>query len=192
MDRIRNSQSPGIYPSSAPAARRRMRRATGAIAILCMAAGLLMAAPAAAKDSSIPQAVSALLKNAPPCPETGLSIRVTVKNVKASRGIITADLHGDNPDDFLKEIVGRGRAVAVKGETHVCIPVKKPGTYAIAIYHDLNSNLQLDKNFLGIPSEPIGISNNPRFTLGPPKFKDSAFEVTDKGADLVIVLRNAL
>lgn len=163
--------------------------------IACMIAlttGNLYAGSAPKSDSALPPAVIALLKDAPPCPETGLSIRVTVKNVKTSRGIITADLHGDNPDDFLKEIVGRGRAAATKGETHVCIPVKKPGIYAIALYHDVNSNLNLDKNWLGIPSEPIGISNNPKSRLGPPKFNESAFTVTDQGADLVIVLRNAL
>lgn len=168
-------------------------RLTGrAVAAIAIATIGIRAQATAAEASSIPPSVMALLQNAPPCPQTGLSIRITVKNVKTSRGIITADLHGDNPDDFLKEIVGRGRAVAVKGETHVCIPVKKPGLYAIALYHDRNSNLKLDKNFLGIPSEPIGISNNPKFGFGPPKFKDAAFQVTDQGADLVIVLRNAL
>jgi uncharacterized protein (DUF2141 family) len=160
-------------------------------ALLVLLAVNYTATSALAAGASLPASVAALLQHAPPCSETGLSIRITVTNVKESRGIITADLHGDNPADFLKEIVGRGRAAAVEGETHICIPVKKPGIYAIALYHDRNSNLLLDKNFLGIPSEPIGISNNPPFHFGPPKFKDSAFEVTEQGADLVIGLRNA-
>ena len=183
---IQNSKSPAFYQTSWPL------KALQLSVMLFIGAATANAASAAENTNAIPPAVMALLQKQPPCPETGLSIRITVKNVKSSRGIITADLHGDNPADFLKEIVGRGRAVAVKGDTHICIPVKKPGIYAIALYHDRNSNLQLDKNFLGIPSEPIGISNNPKFGFSAPTFKESAFKVTDQGADLVIVLRNAL
>jgi uncharacterized protein (DUF2141 family) len=188
----RDLTSSGLSRPFSISRRRLLPSAALAAAILIMTGGSLMAAPQSPATSTVPNAVLELLHKAPPCPETGLSIRLTVKNVKTARGIITADLHGDNPDDFLKEIVSRGRAIAVKGETHICIPVEKPGTYAIAIYQDLNSNLQLDKGFLGIPSEPIGISNNPKFLFGPPKFKESAFTVTDQGADLVILLRNAL
>jgi uncharacterized protein (DUF2141 family) len=36
----------------------------------------------------------------------------------------------------------------------------KPGNYAIAILDDENSNGELDRNFLGIPVEGFGFSNN--------------------------------
>jgi uncharacterized protein (DUF2141 family) len=51
------------------------------------------------------------------------------------------------------------------------------GNYAIAYYQDLNSNGKLDTNWLGIPTEPYGFSNNATGTLGPPDFKAAAFEV---------------
>ncbi len=51
------------------------------------------------------------------------------------------------------------------------------GEYAVACFHDENNNGKLDKNFLGMPSEGVGASNNAKGFLGPPKFKDAKFVV---------------
>lgn len=50
-----------------------------------------------------------------------------------------------------------------------------PGRYAVAVYLDLNNNRKLDKNLLGIPKEPVGVSNNPKAHMGPPRFDECAF-----------------
>jgi uncharacterized protein (DUF2141 family) len=50
-----------------------------------------------------------------------------------------------------------------------------PGRYAIATFHDENSNGKLDTNFMGIPREGVGASNDARSHLGPPKFGSAAF-----------------
>jgi 4,4'-diapolycopenoate synthase len=52
-----------------------------------------------------------------------------------------------------------------------------PGRYAISAYLDENGNRKLDSNWLGIPKEPVGASNNPRRRRGPPRFEDCAFEM---------------
>ena len=57
----------------------------------------------------------------------------------------------------------------------------EPGKYALAVYHDLNGNDLLDKNFIGIPKEPYGFSNDFRPRFSPPKFKDCAFDVPVAG-----------
>lgn len=51
------------------------------------------------------------------------------------------------------------------------------GEYAIAVYHDKNKNGKLDTNFLGIPKERYGFSNNARGRFGPASWSDSNFEV---------------
>ncbi len=48
------------------------------------------------------------------------------------------------------------------------------GTYAIAVYHDANSNKKLDTNFFGIPKEKTGVSNN-TVASGVPSFYDAKF-----------------
>lgn len=51
------------------------------------------------------------------------------------------------------------------------------GNYAIALYHDGNSNGICDKNFLGIPTEGYGFSNNIHPVLSAPSFKSTVIEV---------------
>ena len=51
------------------------------------------------------------------------------------------------------------------------------GKYAVAVMHDTNMNDKLDTNFLGIPKEGVGISNNAKGTFGVPKFRDASFEL---------------
>jgi uncharacterized protein (DUF2141 family) len=50
------------------------------------------------------------------------------------------------------------------------------GKYALSLFQDENNNQKLDKNFLGIPKEGYGFSNNPK-TLTEPTFNDAVFEV---------------
>ncbi|MEL7335081.1 MAG: DUF2141 domain-containing protein, partial [Planctomycetota bacterium] len=48
---------------------------------------------------------------------------------------------------------------------------------AVAVYHDVNDDSQLNKNVLGIPLEPYGFSNNARKMTGPPSFQDAAVQL---------------
>jgi uncharacterized protein (DUF2141 family) len=50
-----------------------------------------------------------------------------------------------------------------------------PGTYAIKLHIDENENGKLDTNFLGIPKEQYGISNNILFL----NFKRASFVIDD-------------
>ena len=50
------------------------------------------------------------------------------------------------------------------------------GNYAVSVYLDVNGDRTLNKNFLGIPTEPAGASRNPRNLLGPPRFEDCRIE----------------
>lgn len=49
------------------------------------------------------------------------------------------------------------------------------GTYAVGYYIDANENEKLDTNFLGIPKEEYGFSNNVREKYGPPSFESASF-----------------
>jgi uncharacterized protein (DUF2141 family) len=55
------------------------------------------------------------------------------------------------------------------------------GTYAFVVLHDENANGKMDYNALGMPQEGYAFSNNARGMLGPPDYKDAAFN-TDKPA----------
>jgi uncharacterized protein (DUF2141 family) len=53
------------------------------------------------------------------------------------------------------------------------------GSYALSVSFDLNGNKKVDTNFLGIPTEPWGVSNNVRPSLRAPTFEEAAFKVID-------------
>jgi uncharacterized protein (DUF2141 family) len=55
------------------------------------------------------------------------------------------------------------------------LPVDKTGFLAAAAYHDENGNNRMDSNFIGIPTEGTGASNNAESPFGPPKFRDARF-----------------
>lgn len=134
-----------------------------------------------------------VMENPVSCGKGLLEIGLTIEGVSNDKGFIVADLHDDVKENFLvwDEVVLRVRATALKGETKFCMPLTKPGDYAIAIYHDKNENKEFDKNFLGIPSEHFGMSNNPKFGFKSPEFEDAVFSVPDKGTDIRITLLKA-
>ena len=61
------------------------------------------------------------------------------------------------------------------------------GTYAIGLYIDANENEKMDTNFLGIPKEQFGFSNDAKGSFGPPSFESASFELV-KSKKIVINL----
>ena len=52
------------------------------------------------------------------------------------------------------------------------------GVYAVSVFHDENMNEKLDKNFVGVPKEGYGASNNPKKRMGPPTFDETKFQLS--------------
>lgn len=69
----------------------------------------------------------------------------------------------------------------------------KPGTYAVGIVDDQNGDHKLNSNFLGIPEEGFGVSNNPTISIatGSPKFSQSSF-VVNKNTTIKIHMKYSL
>lgn len=63
-----------------------------------------------------------------------------------------------------------------------------PGTYAMAVVHDENMNGKLDTNWLGIPTEGYGFSNNAKAVLSAPPFSDASFPYDGQSIDLTMTL----
>ena len=64
----------------------------------------------------------------------------------------------------------------------------KYGTYAVAIFHDQNANGKMDTNFLGLPKESYGRSNNVRGAFGPPSFEKAKIELESPEKQIKIKL----
>lgn len=55
------------------------------------------------------------------------------------------------------------------------LPLHTPGNYAISCFQDINNNGVLDKNFLGIPTEPYAFSQGARPKFRAPTWEEAQF-----------------
>ena len=62
-----------------------------------------------------------------------------------------------------------------------------PGTYALAVIHDENMDGELGTNWLGIPKEGYGFSNNAKALLRAPSFDAASFPYN--GQNLYLTIR---
>jgi uncharacterized protein (DUF2141 family) len=68
--------------------------------------------------------------------------------------------------------------LSVKEFSGICTIRDLPkGEYAVAIYHDKNSDKICNTNFLGVPKEGFGFSKNFKPKLSSPDFKDCKIDL---------------
>jgi uncharacterized protein (DUF2141 family) len=106
-------------------------------------------------------------------------ITVQVKNFSNNKGSCIVCLYNN------------AKAYSGKGEPVQCISVAitnksaqgsfegiPEGTYAISVIHDANNNKKFDTNFMGIPTEGYGASQNKLPFAAAPKFEDNKFTLS--------------
>ncbi len=63
------------------------------------------------------------------------------------------------------------------------------GTYALVVLHDENMNGKIDTNWLGVPKEGYGFSNDAKAASGAPSFSQTSFVYDGTTLNLAITLR---
>jgi uncharacterized protein (DUF2141 family) len=117
-----------------------------------------------------------------PWADESASIRVKMKGFRSEAGKAAVSLFA-SPDGFPNDSSKASNRVIKdihNGVADVVFNNVSPGRYAIAVLHDENNNQKMDTNFIGMPKEGYGVSNNVRRKMGPPRFEDAAFEVKGK------------
>ena len=107
------------------------------------------------------------------------SIEIQINDISSDKGSIRIGLY-NSESNFYKKLYKSTSIKAKKGSIKVVLDDILIGHYAISLYHDENNNKELDSNFLGIPKEPYGTSNNAKGTFGPPSWEDAKFSVSEK------------
>ena len=122
---------------------------------------------------------------------TNSLIKVEIEGLQEAKGQICYSLFNrdkgfsDNKDNIL-----RAECLTIKEQLPVLtIDNLHRGTYALALFHDLNQDEELNRNFLGIPQEGFGFSQNPEITTSPPSFKESAISIVETETTLQVQLR---
>jgi len=118
-------------------------------------------------------------------------IHVKVLNIRNSTGTVACALF-DSPDGFPIEYLRYAismMAIEIRDTQACCdflaIP---PATYALVVIHDENRNGKLDTNWLGIPTEGYGFSNDAKAWLGPPSFPATSFPYEGQDMEMTISL----
>jgi uncharacterized protein (DUF2141 family) len=122
-------------------------------------------------------------------PQAGL-IHVDIAGLRNDKGQVLCALYSSAdgfPKDSKKAVA---RASSAISHAHAVCEFSGvgPGIYAVSVFHDENSNGKLDTNFMGIPREGVGASNNAKGHLGPPKFHDASFNFSASRLDLQITI----
>ncbi|GLQ21173.1 DUF2141 domain-containing protein [Algimonas porphyrae] len=100
---------------------------------------------------------------------------VKVENIDKTEGQLRIGLY-DSETGFEDDRELRGQTVPVTGSTMRIIFDDLPvGRYAIKVFHDQDTDGSLDKDFMGIPSEPYGFSNNASDPFSAPEWKETRF-----------------
>jgi uncharacterized protein (DUF2141 family) len=118
-------------------------------------------------------------------------IHVKILNIRNSTGGVACALF-ESPVGFPTEFLHSATnimIIKVRDTKARCdfedIP---PGTYSLAVIHDENMNGKLDTNWLGVPTEGYGFSNDAKALLGAPSFSVASFPYDGRNLDLTISL----
>jgi uncharacterized protein (DUF2141 family) len=147
-------------------------------------------------------AFAAVLGTATVAPALADGLHITIDGLRSAKGTVLIGLYDSkasfdraielsDKDGFLNDPqrvagVALRASAALKGG--VVFENLDPGRYAVILLHDEDGNGRLDKNFWGVPIEPYGFSNDAQGFLGPPSFKDAAFDLNGASKSLTIAL----
>ncbi|WP_299061833.1 DUF2141 domain-containing protein [uncultured Polaribacter sp.] len=108
--------------------------------------------------------------------QDNFTLTVKITNLNSNKGQILIALYKGDHNFLKKRFIGGMSKIKDNKVTYTFKNIPK-GEYAVSFFHDKNNNGKLDTNFLGIPKEDYGCSNNAIGFMGAPKYKDAKFEL---------------
>lgn len=132
------------------------------------------------------------IATAEPAPneESLAQLKVRITGLNNDKGKVAVALFASAADFPKQERALLGEVTPITNKTaSVTFRNLRPGLYAIAVLHDENQNSKMDFNFLGMPLEGYGFSNDASAMFGPPSFADAAFKLKARPSAVSIKMR---
>lgn len=114
-------------------------------------------------------------------------LQVEVSGITQIKGDIVLSLF-DQKGLWLRKAVLNSKVAATGEKVVLIFPGLAEGEYALSAFQDLNGNVNLDRNAIGIPSEPYGFSNDATGNFGPPSFDDAKVKMDAQNKSIRIRL----
>ena len=132
----------------------------------------------------------ALIGASAPTPDAKAKLTVTVTDLRNHNGQIVFGVFKSAdgfPTDQEKAVDWQVKPADADSVTFTAM--LPPGEYGASVLHDENKNGKMDKNFVGIPLEGYGVTNNPKPPLRAATFDEARFKLPPDGANLTISLQ---
>jgi len=108
------------------------------------------------------------------------NIQLKVEGIDEVKGEICIGIYGNQEDYSNSKNRVWGDCIMVDDDHFEYLIEGIPaGHYAISIFQDIDINGELNTNWIGMPTEPFGFSNNAKMRMGPPKYEDASFEIKE-------------
>lgn len=104
------------------------------------------------------------------------SLTVTLEDIKKTKGEVRIALFDAEGYEGGEPVAGMVVPIIAETAT-VTFEDLTPGEYGIKMFHDVDSNGDMNTNPFGMPTEPYAFSNNAKGRFGPAKWDDAKFEI---------------
>lgn len=114
---------------------------------------------------------------------------VRFNNVSSDEGVVKVALCNseENYDDHYSPFFGKDIEI-INGKSEIKIEDIPFGEYAVKAFHDEDKDGDLNTNFIGIPTEDYGFSNNASDMFGPPDWDEAKFQFNSDNQVIEITL----
>ena len=124
-------------------------------------------------------------------PPVTKTLRLKVSNVDESTGMIWVGIYTGEDNFLIKE---KARLVGVnvdrEGDVYIDLEDMEVGkAYSLAIFHDIDNDGEMNRNWLGLPSEPWAFSGPAITRLRLPTFDETKFTVSKEMMQTTLRLR---
>ena len=116
------------------------------------------------------------------------SLELSFSSLRSESGNLQISLYGEK-DGFLSDPdrVLQGWVIPAS-QALLVVELPAAGVYALGILHDEDGDGEMDTNFIGMPREGMGASNNPKSRFGPPGWDDAKFSIGTETLTMLIEL----
>ena len=113
-------------------------------------------------------------------------LTVEITNVTSEEGQIILAIYNSS-ENYDKRIAFQEVKLKPENDTVIFETNVPDGEYLVMLVHDINNNGKLDTSFIGMPKEPVGLSNYDGKGI-PGKFKKHKFSVNEN-TEIIIPLK---
>jgi uncharacterized protein (DUF2141 family) len=119
--------------------------------------------------------------------KTSGTLKVIVEGLQSDSGSVQIGLFNTEDSWEDKEEKFKGAIIKIKDNKAEWIIKNIPfGEYAVRFFHDENNNNELDNNFIGMPTETYGFSNDAKAIFSMPGYDKAKFKFNSEKTTEII------